>query len=400
MSPRKISAQQVVEDIEAGMQDTALMVKYDLNPKQLRGLLRRLHKAGLVHFDETGPVEPIGRASVQLTFECPSCGQTELDEFDECPSCGVVVSKFEDSSDEVDSDEEFEPTAYGFSFTAMAIIMALAVVGYFVALWGLRVRADNMLAQQVRSTVGPVARGGARTMNWAKMSNKILYEMTEPGFQSSIGGSELRERLLVIHGEMVRLAQMQRSLGGFTPVTPAGRRDVAGTVDRERLSELLGARLDRAREEDIPEIVDTEWTGFVAEILDGKVPGLKVPVDQISEDRLADEVKDQFEQRLQDSIDRSVRKADKLIKAKKFKEISSAGVETYKFKLSSTMGNLEADGEFDIFELLTDQDEIREQFEAAGLSISEESESARRQMLEARKSVASLCRKFIADFCR
>ena len=48
MLKKRIFANAVAADVHAGMGDTALMEKYDLNAKQLERVLRRMVDAGLI----------------------------------------------------------------------------------------------------------------------------------------------------------------------------------------------------------------------------------------------------------------------------------------------------------------------------------------------------------------
>lgn len=48
MAKKKIRARDIVEDIQAGMDDTSLMAKYELNPTMLEKILRQLLEADLI----------------------------------------------------------------------------------------------------------------------------------------------------------------------------------------------------------------------------------------------------------------------------------------------------------------------------------------------------------------
>ncbi len=56
---RKINPHSVLSDIESGMDDNALMIRYNLNPRQLQSILRQIIDAGLV-----SAVELSGRLSI------------------------------------------------------------------------------------------------------------------------------------------------------------------------------------------------------------------------------------------------------------------------------------------------------------------------------------------------
>ena len=48
MAKKKIRARDIVVDIQAGMDDTSLMAKYELNPTMLEKILRQLLEADLI----------------------------------------------------------------------------------------------------------------------------------------------------------------------------------------------------------------------------------------------------------------------------------------------------------------------------------------------------------------
>lgn len=56
---RKINARQVLADIRSGMDDEQLMIKYDLQPRQLQNVLRQIINAGLAT-----PLEMSNRLSI------------------------------------------------------------------------------------------------------------------------------------------------------------------------------------------------------------------------------------------------------------------------------------------------------------------------------------------------
>lgn len=93
---KKINAKEVLNDINSGMRDNALMGKYGLSPGQLKSLMNKLEAAGLLKQPE--PEQPTVQEEAPIAysfFACPSCGHSGNEEFEECPRCGVVVSKYE-----------------------------------------------------------------------------------------------------------------------------------------------------------------------------------------------------------------------------------------------------------------------------------------------------------------
>jgi hypothetical protein len=94
--PKKISAKEVLKDIQSGMHDSELMMKYELSPTQFASLKDKMRTAGMLEDSarekKLSPTDDPYRR--RESFSCPACGATQPEEFNECPRCGVVVSKF------------------------------------------------------------------------------------------------------------------------------------------------------------------------------------------------------------------------------------------------------------------------------------------------------------------
>ncbi len=65
---RKISAKNVLEDIRSGMDDEQLMIKYDLLPRQLQSVLRQIISAGLATPMEMSRRLSITKSQVREAF--------------------------------------------------------------------------------------------------------------------------------------------------------------------------------------------------------------------------------------------------------------------------------------------------------------------------------------------
>lgn len=94
MAKRKISAKEILRDLQDGIGENAIMAKHGLSPSQLKAILNKLESAGLLSDIERTkePEEPSPKPSA--THVCPACGMPQDHEFDECPQCGVIVSKY------------------------------------------------------------------------------------------------------------------------------------------------------------------------------------------------------------------------------------------------------------------------------------------------------------------
>ena len=89
----RVKAEEAQKDIRSGMDDRALMNKYELSPKGLQSLFEKLVAQGFLDRTEIED-RSMGRAVTGPTrYRCPSCGLIEYEPFDECPKCGIVVSK-------------------------------------------------------------------------------------------------------------------------------------------------------------------------------------------------------------------------------------------------------------------------------------------------------------------
>ncbi|MBI4963404.1 MAG: hypothetical protein HY913_09005 [Desulfomonile tiedjei] len=100
---RRISAQQLLTDIRAGMDGGQLKQKHGLSDRSLESVLRKLSAAG--HLTEaekhrlsaslpTLNVAPREDAQTPTLQKCPACDALLTSESPECPVCGVIVSKF------------------------------------------------------------------------------------------------------------------------------------------------------------------------------------------------------------------------------------------------------------------------------------------------------------------
>jgi hypothetical protein len=89
MEKRKITAREVLSDIRAGVDDAALMRKYQLSAQGLQSVLNKMVQAGMVTEEELDERVPLSERTVDLgLFICPACGNIQGREFIECPRCG------------------------------------------------------------------------------------------------------------------------------------------------------------------------------------------------------------------------------------------------------------------------------------------------------------------------
>ncbi|MFC1834515.1 hypothetical protein ACFL2Q_07250 [Thermodesulfobacteriota bacterium] len=91
---RKLDAKKFVKDFRQGMDQSALMAKYDLSSGQYEKVLQKLAKAGISVPGRVESPPPVSREHAhQAPFNCPKCGFRGTAESDECPKCGIIASK-------------------------------------------------------------------------------------------------------------------------------------------------------------------------------------------------------------------------------------------------------------------------------------------------------------------
>jgi hypothetical protein len=95
MEKRHISAHEVLQDIHSGLDDTALMGKYNLSAKDFRGLCAKLIETGRLSEVEFSELELLWAQKEGHIWYCPACYMPQSHEFQECPQCGIVVAKYE-----------------------------------------------------------------------------------------------------------------------------------------------------------------------------------------------------------------------------------------------------------------------------------------------------------------
>ena len=95
MANKVIEAREALKGIRSGMNDQALMEKFQLSPRGLQSLFDRLLASGLIKQEEIVHRVPLGERTVSLAiYRCPACDMPQLAPFDECPQCGIIVSKY------------------------------------------------------------------------------------------------------------------------------------------------------------------------------------------------------------------------------------------------------------------------------------------------------------------
>ncbi len=93
METKHVNVKEILVDIKAGMDNAALMEKYQLSEKGLQSLFEKLVEAGQLKQRELEkrPSEP--HKVIQYTWKCPACGKPQTRRSDECPECGRIGSR-------------------------------------------------------------------------------------------------------------------------------------------------------------------------------------------------------------------------------------------------------------------------------------------------------------------
>jgi len=99
MAKRTLDAKEIVDDIKAGMDSTALMEKYQLSEKGLQSLFKKLINAGVLKPKKRGPKEATSapEKAVSAEWKCPICGNPQSTQFNQCPECSVIAARFQEN---------------------------------------------------------------------------------------------------------------------------------------------------------------------------------------------------------------------------------------------------------------------------------------------------------------
>jgi RsiW-degrading membrane proteinase PrsW (M82 family)/uncharacterized Zn finger protein (UPF0148 family) len=92
---RTVNAKEILGDIRAGLDDSALREKYQLSEKGLDSLLGKMIDAGVLRREDLDSRPMPVESTLEVIWKCPACGKPQFREYDECPECGVIVAKFE-----------------------------------------------------------------------------------------------------------------------------------------------------------------------------------------------------------------------------------------------------------------------------------------------------------------
>lgn len=110
VAKRKITAKEILADLRSGLDDPALMNKYNLSSEGLQSLFKKMLKAGVVTREDLDSRAPLLEKTVELgLFICPACGNIEHSEFQTCPKCGFAAPEYMKTPDYGDQDKPKKP---------------------------------------------------------------------------------------------------------------------------------------------------------------------------------------------------------------------------------------------------------------------------------------------------
>jgi hypothetical protein len=94
LEKRHVSAYELLQDIHAGLDDVALMVKYRLSARDFMVLCAKLIETGRLTEVELSELHLLWAQKQGRVWRCPACHMPQSHEYAECPQCGIIVAKY------------------------------------------------------------------------------------------------------------------------------------------------------------------------------------------------------------------------------------------------------------------------------------------------------------------
>jgi hypothetical protein len=99
-SKRTINAKLILQDIQAGMDESEIKQKFKLSDKGYQSVIQKLSAMALSKKEDPYSSVPnprqepkLTQPEVPITWRCPACGAPQTRAYEECPHCGVIVAK-------------------------------------------------------------------------------------------------------------------------------------------------------------------------------------------------------------------------------------------------------------------------------------------------------------------
>jgi thioredoxin 1 len=148
---RKISAKDILTDIQSGMDRTGLKRKYELSDKAFESVCKKLSASGALSESELAALGPGSESSnapdneepVDRRWRCPACDTPQLTEMSECPACGIIVAKYIAARDKADGSVNMSYAIHGAYassdsnnwMSVLVSVVAIILVGVAVITW-------------------------------------------------------------------------------------------------------------------------------------------------------------------------------------------------------------------------------------------------------------------------
>jgi hypothetical protein len=91
---KTLNAKEVLDDIKAGMDNAALMGRYQLSEKGLQSLFKKLVDGGVLKQQELDGRTLAPEKAIEAAWTCPICGTPQNMHHDKCPECSVIAGRF------------------------------------------------------------------------------------------------------------------------------------------------------------------------------------------------------------------------------------------------------------------------------------------------------------------
>jgi hypothetical protein len=428
---KKIQAVKVAGDIRNGMDDSALMLKYDLSPKQLRSLMHKLGEAGLLERERPLGGVPSGDESDGRVFSCPSCGVSQPDRFDECPLCGVVLSKLVEGQKETRSElsagvsgygaslgggtSELMSTKYGTRVFSIIAIFAIGIAGVFAYRWLGQSRSEQALVRNVRPLLEYLVDGVADDFDWEGAAEKFQSAVNSSRGPFKGGRPDLHANLDLIQSHMVRIAKLKKDIA---EIMPDARSEARGRLQPQIDNEIalfLEDRVARIRDEVVPKLVADRWNEFADALKNGSVKGNPKALRHFKRPQVLERLRQDFERQMNGQIERRLQWAEERIRNREFLATPSPGPEPFTMSFPSRWGKLQVHAEVDVLANVFNKEELEGKVndrlengvetaiaseETHGLEATSELESRRNQLEHEKEALVVACQKALEHMNR
>ncbi len=93
METKHVNVKEILQDIHSGMNDAALMQKYQLSENGLQYVFKHLVDSGRLEERELEERTAEPEQAPEYVWKCSQCGAVQPESFDQCPSCHAIGSR-------------------------------------------------------------------------------------------------------------------------------------------------------------------------------------------------------------------------------------------------------------------------------------------------------------------